>query len=224
MNFTVALILMPLSLWMFSVPVPMNATVTVVPNLPALCSPTSPLQIQGPATAEIICVNTQLKPAEVAGWIYVEPSPPIEPAPIYVPEAPVAAAAVGVAAAAGLSHLATNRREWLLAPLLPIISRIKKATADDPIRREILSQVERMGAATLSQIVKATGKTWGAVQWHIYVLEREGRLRSVRVGPFTYYFVNPKAAAEVILSSIDPSSLTLEDREKLDLLAAFAAG
>jgi len=219
-NFTVALILMPLSLWMFSVPVPMNATVTVVPNLPALCSPTSPLQIQGPATAEIICVNTQLKPAEVAGWIYVEPSPPVEPAPIYVPEAPVAAAAVGVAAAAGLSHLATNRREWLLAPLLPIISRIKKATADDPIRREILSQVERMGAATLSQIVKATGKTWGAVQWHIYVLEREGRLRSVRVGPFTYYFVNPKAAAEVILSTVDPSSLTLEDREKLDLLAA----
>jgi DNA-binding transcriptional ArsR family regulator len=223
-NFTVALILMPLSLWMFSVPVPMNATVTVVPNLPALCSPTSPLQIQGPATAEIICVNTQLKPAEVAGWIYVEPSPPVEPAPIYVPEAPVAAVAVGVAAAAGLSHLATNRREWLLAPLLPIISRIKKATADDPIRREILSQVERMGAATLSQIVKATGKTWGAVQWHIYVLEREGRLRSVRVGPFTYYFVNPKAAAEVILSSVDPSNLTLEDREKLDLLAAFAAG
>ena len=224
MNFTVALILMPLSLWMFSVPVPMNATVTVVPNLPALCSPTSPLQIQGPATAEIICVNTQLKPAGVAGWIYVEPPPPIEPAPIHVPEAPVAAAAVGVAAAAGLSHLATNRREWLLAPLLPIISRIKKATADDPIRREILSQVERMGAATLSQIAKATGKTWGAVQWHIYVLEREGRLRSVRVGPFTYYFVNPKAVAEVILSSIDPSSLTLEDREKLDLLAAFAAG
>jgi hypothetical protein len=25
---------------MFSVPVPMNATVTAVPNLPALCSPT----------------------------------------------------------------------------------------------------------------------------------------------------------------------------------------
>ena len=109
MNFTVALILMPLSLWMFSVPVSMNATVTVVPNLPALCSPTSPLQIQGPATAEIICVNTRLKPAEVVGWIYVEPALPVEPAPIYVPEAPVAAVAVGVAAAAGLSHLATNR-------------------------------------------------------------------------------------------------------------------
>jgi hypothetical protein len=36
--------------------------------------------------------------------------------------------------------------------------------------------------------------------------------------------VNPKAVAEVILSSVDPNSLTLEDREKLDLLAAFAAG
>ena len=51
---------------------------------------------------------------------------------------------------------------------------------------------------------------------YIYVLEREGRLRSVRAGPFTYYFVNPKAAAEVILSSVDPSNLTLEDKEKLD--------
>jgi len=223
-NFTVALILMPLSLWMFSMPVPMNATVTIMPNLPAFCSPTSPLQIQGPATAEVICVNTQLEPVEVAGWIYVEPAPPVEPTPIYAPEAPVVVAAAGVAAAAGLSHLVTNRREWLLAPLLPIISRIKKATADDPIRREILNQIDRMGAATLSQIVKATGKTWGAVQWHLYVLEREGRVKSIRIGPFTYYFVNPKAAAEVILSSTDPNSLTLEDREKLDLLATYLAG
>ncbi len=81
-----------------------------------------------------------------------------------------------------------------------------------------------MGAATLSQIVKATGKTWGAVQWHLYVLEREGRVKTVKIGPFTYYFVNPKAAAEVILSFTDPNSLTLEDREKLDLLATSLAG
>jgi len=223
-NFTVALVLMPLSLWIFSVPVPMNATVTITPSLPAFCSPTSPLQIQGPATAGVVCINTQLEPVEVAGWIYVEPASPVEPTPIYAPEAPIVAAATGVAAAAGLSHLVTNRREWLLAPLLPIIGRIKKATADDPIRREILAHIEKMGAATLSQIVKATGRSWGAVQWHIYVLEREGRLKSVKVGPFTYYFVNSKAAAEVILSSVDPNSLTLEEREKLDLLATFAAG
>ncbi len=110
-NFTVALILMPLSLWMFSMPVPINTTVTIMPNLPAFCSPTSPLQIQGSATAEVICVNTQLEPVEVAGWIYVEPAPPVEPTPIYAPEAPVVVAAAGVAAAAGLSHLVTNRRE-----------------------------------------------------------------------------------------------------------------
>jgi hypothetical protein len=35
---------------------------------------------------------------------------------------------------------------------------------------------------------------------------------SVRIGPFTYYFVNPKAAAEVILASVSPDSLSLEGR------------
>lgn len=41
-----------------------------------------------------------------------------------------------------------------------------------------------------------------------------------RTTPFTYYYVDRRAAAEVILSSIDPSSLSLEDREKLDFMAA----
>ena len=172
---------------------------------------------------EVICVNTQLEPVEVAGWIYVKPTPPVEPTHIHAPETPVAVAAAGVAAAAGLSHLVTTGGSgcWRATPNN---RPHKKATADDPIRREILAHIEKMGAATLSQIVKATGKTWGAVQWHIYVLEREGRLKSVKVGPFTYYFINSKAAAEVILSSVDPNSLTLEEREKLDLLATFAAG
>ena len=62
------------------------------------------------------------------------------------------------------------------------------------------------------------------MQWHLYVLEREGRVKTVKIGLFTYYFVNPKAAAEVILSFTDPYSLTLEDREKLDLLATSLAG
>jgi hypothetical protein len=59
------------------------------------------------------------------------------------------AVAAGVAAAAGLSHLASNRREWLALPLMPIVARIKRA-ADDPVRREILQIIEKMGAATLS--------------------------------------------------------------------------
>ena len=101
------------------------------------------------------------------------------------------------------------------------MARVKRA-ADDPVRREIVQIIEKMGAATLSQIVKATGRRWGAVQWHLYVLEREGRVKSVRIGPFTYYFINPKAAAEVILASASPDSLSPEDREKLDLLASGA--
>jgi hypothetical protein len=39
----------------------------------------------------------------------------------------------------------------------------------------------------------------------------------------TYYFTNPKKAAEVILASVDPDALPLEDREKLDFLAASAS-
>jgi Predicted transcriptional regulators len=115
-----------------------------------------------------------------------------------------------------------HKAEWLTLPLQPIVARVKRAAADDPVRREIVQTIEKMGAATLSQIVKATGRGWGAVQWHLYVLEREGRLKSVRIGPFTYYFVNPRAAAEVILASASPDSLSLEDREKLDLLASGA--
>jgi hypothetical protein len=50
----------------------------------------------------------------------------------------------------------------------------------------------------------------------------EGRAKSVRIGPFTYYFVNPRAAADVIPASVNPDSSSLEDREKLDLLALGA--
>ena len=102
------------------------------------------------------------------------------------------------------------------------MARVKRAAADDPARREIVQTIEKMGATTLSQIVKTTGRGRGAMQWHLYVLEREGRLKSVRIGHFTYYFVNLRAAAEVILASASPDSLSLEDREKLDLLASGA--
>jgi hypothetical protein len=51
----------------------------------------------------------------------------------------------------------------------------------------------------------------------------EGRVKPVRIGPFTYYFVNPRAAAEVILASVNPDGLSPEDKEKLDLLAGVGA-
>ena len=219
------IVLAPLAAWLFPVYVPPNSMAYVTVQLPhQLCNATGTFVVDRPVA--VACVNTALSPVALSGYVAVEypktPPPAAPKAPPKAPEAPVLAVAAGVAAAAGLSHVASNRREWLALPLLPIVARIKRAAADDPVRREIVQTVEKMGAATLSQIVKATGRSWGAVQWHLYVLEREGRLKSVRIGPFVYYFVNPKAAADVILASVTPDSLSLEDREKLDLLASGA--
>jgi hypothetical protein len=220
-NVTVFIVLAPLAVWLFPVYVPPNSTAYVTVQLPhQLCNATGTFVVDRPVV--VACVNTALSPVALSGYVAVEyPKTPPPEVP-KAPEAPVLAVAAGVAAAAGLSHLASNRREWLTLPLLPIVARVKRAAADDPVRREIVQTIEKMGAATLSQIVKATGRGWGAVQWHLYVLEREGRLKSVRIGPFTYYFVNPRAAADVILVSVTPDSLSLEDREKLDLLASVA--
>ncbi len=221
MNITVFMVLAPLSAWLFPVYVPSNSTAYVTVHLPhQFCNATGTFVVDRPAA--VVCVNTALSPATLSGYVAVEYPKTPPPAAPKAPEAPLLAVAAGVAAAAGLSHLASNRRELLIAPLLPILARIKRAVADDPVRREIVQTVEKMGAATLSQIVKATGRGWSAVQWHLYVLEREGRVKSVRIGPFTYYFVNPKAAAEVILASVTPDGLSQEDREKLDLLASGA--
>ncbi len=219
MNATVFIVLAPLASWLFPVYVPPNSTAYVTVQLPhQLCNATGTFVVDRPAA--VVCVNTALSPASLSGYVAVEYPKTPQPAAPKAPEAPLLAVAAGVAAAAGLSHLASNRREWLALPLLPVVARIKRAVADDPVRREIVQTIEKMGAATLSQIVKATGRGWGAVQWHLYVLEREGRVKSVRIGPFTYYFINPKAAAEVILASVTPDGLSQEDREKLDLLAS----
>jgi DNA-binding transcriptional ArsR family regulator len=220
-NVTVFMVLAPLAAWLFPVYVPPNSTAYVTAHLPhQFCNATGTFVVDRPVA--VVCINTALSPVALSGYVAVEYPKTPPPAAPKAPEAPLLAAAAGVAAAAGLSHVASNRREWLALPLLPIVARIKRAAADDPARREIVQTVEKMGAATLSQIVKATGRSWGAVQWHLYVLEREGRVKSVRIGPFTYYFVNPRAAAEVILASVTPDSLSLEDREKLDLLASGA--
>ncbi len=222
MNVTVFVVLAPLAMWMFPVYVPPNSTATIYASLPpGLCNATGVIHVSQPVA--IACVNTALAPTTLSGYVAVEYPKPPPPPSVPAPEAPILAVAAGAAAAAGLSHVAGNRRELLAAPLLPIVARIKRATGEDPARREILRVVEQLGAATLAQIAKATGKGWGAVQWHVYVLEREGRLRSIRIGPMTYYFTNPKKAAEVILASVDPDALPLEDREKLDFLAASAS-
>jgi len=218
-NATVIVVLAPLAMWLLPVYVPPNSTAYVAADLPpGLCNATGVFTADRPVT--VACANPSLRPTALSGYVVVEyprPSPPEAPK---APESPILVVAAAAGAAAGLSHLVSNRREWLIAPVTPIVARVKRASAEDPVRREVLQVVEKMGAATLSQITKATGRGWGSVQWHLYVLEREGRVKSIRIGPFTYYFVNPKAAAEVILASVNPDALSPEDREKLDLLAA----
>jgi hypothetical protein len=99
----------------------------------------------------VACVNTALSPVALSGYVAVEypETPPSEPPK--ATETPLLAVAV-------VSHLASNGREWQAPSLLLIVARIKRAAADDPVRREILQIIEKMGAATLSQIVKATGR------------------------------------------------------------------
>ena len=221
MNITVALSLIPLSMWLLPIQIPPNYTGVIKTELPPICNATGTHVVEGPAVYTIVCVNRETSDQMLTGRVEVayiaHQVPAVEQPP---PPPPFLTVAVAAAAAAGLSHLLSNRRELLATPIIPIIARLKKATAEDPVRREILKTVEEMGAATLSQIVKKLGKSWGAVQWHVYVLEREGKLKSVKIGAFTYYFIDSKTAAEVILASVDPASLPPEEREKLDFLAA----
>jgi len=218
MNATIILLLAPLTMWMFVVQPPPGTSAVVSASLPPVCNFTGVAEVY--SRMAIACVNTGVEPLLLSGWVDVQWRTPQPPPAQLPPSAPILALAVGAAAAAGLSHLFSNRRELLLAPIAPVLARVKTARAEDPVRREIVRAVEKMGAATLSQIARATGRSWSSVQWHLYVLEREGRVKSVRIGPFTYYYVNPKAAAEVILASVNPDTLSPEDREKLDLMAS----
>lgn len=218
MNATVLLALLPLSFGAYPVYIPAGYLAHITPSLPPICNATGPLVVQGPAQINYVCYNNTTQTLTVRGSVEVQLQ--------RLAGGASTAAALSVAATGGLaalSYLATDRREALAAALAPIAGRVKRAAAsDDPARREIASFLNRVGAATMSQIAKAVGKSWGATQWHLYVLEREGKVKSVRVGPFVYYFTNPRMAASVILESIDPSALPLEEREKLDLLASMA--
>jgi DNA-binding transcriptional ArsR family regulator len=217
-NITVLVLLAPLALWALYIHVPPNSTALITADLPrGLCNATGRITADRPVA--IVCANTATSPALLSGIVAVEyRAPPPGPAPP-APGAPVAAV-LAVTAAAALSHLLGNRRELLAALPALAAARVKRAFGlEHPVRREIVRLLERAGAMTPSQIARALGKSWGSVRWHLFVLEREGRVRSVRVGPFTYYFTNPRAAAEVILSSVDPALLSPEDREKLELMA-----
>ncbi|MBP1449135.1 MAG: helix-turn-helix transcriptional regulator [Thermoproteus sp.] len=210
--------LLPLSFGAYSVYIPAGHLAHITPSLPPICNATGPLIVQGPAQINYVCYNNTTQTLTVRGSVEVQLQ--------RLAGGASTAAALAVAATGGLaalSYLAADRREALAAALAPIAGRVKRAAAsDDPVREEIVGFLNRVGAATMSQIVKAVGKSWGTTQWHLYVLEREGMIKSVRVGPLAYYFTNPRMAAGAILKSIDPSTLPLEEREKLISLINFA--
>ena len=79
------------------------------------------------------------------------------------------------------------------------MARAKTATAlSDPRRALILRLVEEKGPITQAQMVKALNMSWGQVQWHLYILEREGRVRRITKNGLTYYV---SAAASTQFSS-----------------------
>jgi len=68
------------------------------------------------------------------------------------------------------------------------VARAKTATAlSDPRRALILKLVEEKGPITQAQVAKALNMSWGPVQWHLYVLERDGKIRRVTKNGLTYY-------------------------------------
>ncbi|ABL87485.1 transcriptional regulator, ArsR family [Pyrobaculum islandicum DSM 4184] len=79
------------------------------------------------------------------------------------------------------------------------MARAKSATSlSDPRRAEILKLIEENGPLTQSQIAKAMGMTWGQVQWHLYVLERDRKVRRVVKDGVTYY-VSANASIDLLL-------------------------
>ena len=68
------------------------------------------------------------------------------------------------------------------------MARAKTATAlSDPRRTLILRLVEEKSPITQAQMVKALNMSWGQLQWHLYVLEREGKIKRVTKNNITYY-------------------------------------
>ncbi|MEZ0318594.1 MAG: winged helix-turn-helix domain-containing protein [Pyrobaculum sp.] len=58
-----------------------------------------------------------------------------------------------------------------------------------PLRLRILKLLEEVGPMSDVQISRTTGASLGSVQWHLYVLMREGLVERVAEGGFVRYVV-----------------------------------
>jgi len=76
------------------------------------------------------------------------------------------------------------------------MARAKTAKAiNDPRRMQLLQIIKERGPLTQGQLARLTGMSWGALQWHLYVLEREGLVERVRQGALVYYATPEQALA-----------------------------
>lgn len=61
----------------------------------------------------------------------------------------------------------------------------------DEIKASILELLRREGPQPVYKIAKALGLSYGAAQWHIFYLEREGLVRTFRSGNKRYATISP---------------------------------
>lgn len=64
----------------------------------------------------------------------------------------------------------------------------------DPKRQMLLKLIEERGPLTQGQLRALTGMQWGPLQWHLYVLEREGKVKRVEINGVVHYASPVKTA------------------------------
>jgi len=60
----------------------------------------------------------------------------------------------------------------------------------DNVKVEILKIIASQGYTTASDVTKKLNISWGAAQWHLFWLENNGYIKSVKVGETTIYILN----------------------------------
>ncbi len=96
-----------------------------------------------------------------------------------------AAVAAVSAVALGMAAWALSR-DWGLPLPVIVASRIKRARVDDSIKASIISLLEERGPMTIYEMARELGVQYGAVRWHVYVLEREGVVKTEKRRGRTY--------------------------------------
>ena len=61
----------------------------------------------------------------------------------------------------------------------------------DEVKASILDLLRKEGPQPVYKIAKALGLSYGAAQWHLFYLERQGLIKTYRVGNRRYVAINP---------------------------------